>query len=98
MQRRRLFIVSVCLAAGLAASPPASARGLDKRFEFGRIALGAPVNKIPRWAVKGDCRTAPSGLGACGFYDADGIDYDIFDYSVCEKTFYVSRQNIKAIP
>lgn len=95
--RVRWLLIS-CLAGCLAGIAPAEAHGLDKRFEFGRIAMGAPVNSIPRWAIKGDCRNAHFGFGACGFYDPDGIEYTIFDYAVCEKKFHVNPENKYRLP
>lgn len=95
---RGLFILSLWLAACLSVSEPAEARGLDKRFEFGRLGLGAEVNKVPPWALRGDCKNTDNSLGHCGFQDAQGVNYLIFDFAVCEKTLYVGRNNIKALP
>jgi hypothetical protein len=91
-------LVVALVAGGVFGSAAAYAGDLPKRFEFGRIALGAPVNKVPRWAVKSDCRHAHFGLGACGFYDPDGIAYSIFDYAVCEKKIYVNAKTKGKLP
>ncbi len=86
----------LCLATCLSVSQPADARSLDKRFEFGRIGLDAEVNKVPRWALRGDCKNTDNSLGHCGFQDAQGVNDLIFDFAVCEKTLYVGRNNIEA--
>lgn len=96
MAKNRMFI-GLCAACALFASLPAEAVGLPKRFEFGRIALGAAVYEVPEWAVKGDCRSR-SSLVSCSFFDSSGVEYGLVDGYVCEKTFHIERRNNDRLP
>lgn len=98
MRRNRGRAFLVLLAAGaLTTGLPAAAEGLPKRFEFGRIALGAPVRKVPRWAFNSDCNK-PETAADCGFWDPDGVSYTVFDGFVCTKTFHVDAKTKNRLP
>ena len=91
-------LLLVLSAAGvLLGGLPAQAEGLPKRFEFGRIPLGAAVYRVPQWAVKSSCRSKAELL-SCSFFDSSGVKYNLVDGYVCTKTFHVDAENKHRLP
>lgn len=75
----------------------ARADALPERMEFGKIPLGSTVHAVPRWAVKSSCRSV-SSFASCRFFDSNGVEYDLVDGDVCEKTFHVDARNKRSLP
>ncbi len=91
------FLVSG-LAGFLMIGLPAAAVELPKRFEFGRIPLASSVDRLPRWAVKDNCRRPNIGLSSCTFSDPEGILYHMVDGYVCTKEIYVNAKTRHRLP
>lgn len=54
-------------------------------YEFGRMAIGTPVEAAPAWAAWSTCDDAKS-LDDCTFADDDGVTYSVFEHHLTGKS------------